>query len=311
MNSFSYERRRFLSRCAFEIAPVASVFPLWAAATFSAEPDADRQLTQQDETVLAKRWSELARKESAEITRRNIHGLMRAAHLYHDKHGSLPPAVIANPKLPAGKRLSGFVLLLPYLKADSWISKDKPCFEPDVVKLANDLYHAIDQTKAWDDSANLKAAKTILPAFLAPQSAPLRDKDGCAVSHFAFVQGSMNGPDGAFPGETGVKIADVTDGTVSTLGFGQIVNDLGPWIAEGLSTARQVFAPTAKAPGTFGSQYKSGCYFVMCDSSPFFHKLDADADVVLQKAATRSGGELLDNVEITRTTLPLEIDETQ
>jgi hypothetical protein len=268
--------------------------------------EAQRVLDKEDAEA-AKRWSELSKKEAAEMTRRHIHGLVRAAHLYYDEHGSFPPAVIANPKLPSGKQLSGFVLLLPYLKADSWIEKDKPCFGPEVVKLANDLYKTIDQTKAWDDPVNLKAAKTIMPAFLAPQSGAFRDETGNAVSHFAFVRGSMNGPDGAFPGETTVKIADIKDGTAHTLAIGQIINDIGPWMSEGLATARQVHAPTETAPGSFGSNYKSGCYFAMCDSSPFFVGFDEPSLDALQKTATHSAGDIFFKLE--RISNPFEGDK--
>jgi hypothetical protein len=297
---------------AFEIAPVAALLPWWSQSASAVQAEAGSRggkSPRREEPEWAQRWRNLGKKETAEITRRNIHGLMRAAHLYDEDHGSLPPSVIANPELPGGKRLSGLVLLLPYLNAESWINEGKPCFDAETVKLGRELYEMIVQTKAWDDPANLQAAKTLMPAFLAPQSAPFRDRDGIAVSHFAFVQGSLNDFDGAFPGESGVKISDIKDGTVATLGFGQVVNDTGPWIAEGLSTARQVYAKTATSPGAFGSQFQSGCFFAMCDSSPFFHRTDAAADVVLQQAATRSGGEFLNNMEITRQSLPFEFDE--
>ncbi len=193
MVPFLRQRRNFLSHLMFSLATVGVALPMCAVSAFSDEPDAKNRVdpTKPDEdAALAKRWNQLTHREAAEITRRNIHGLVRAAHLYAEKHGSLPPAVIANPKLPAGKRLSGFVLLLPYLKADSWSEKGKPCFDSATVKLANDVYEMIDQTKAWDDPVNLKAAKTILPPLLAPQSGGFRDEAGFALAHFAFVRGS-------------------------------------------------------------------------------------------------------------------------
>lgn len=257
------------------------------------------------EAELQQRWKKLSKKDAAGIARRHIHGLVRAAHLYHHAHGSFPPAVVSNPKLPGGKQLSGLVLLLPYFHADSWIEKEKPCFDEDVVKLANDLYKSIDLTKAWDDPANLKAAKTIVPAFLAPQSGTFRDKQDYAVTHFALVQGSANGFDGAFPGKVAVKISDITDGTSATLAIGQIAHDLGPWIAEGLSTARQVYPPTVDARGTFGSHYhKSGCYFALCDSSPHFLLFDKNTAKAIQQLSTRAGGEFIRSFE--RVTNPFD-----
>lgn len=237
---------------------------------------------------LENQWNAQKDVEAAEMARQHIQGLVRAAHAYWAEHGTLPPAVVPNRKLPAGKRLSGLVLLLPYL--DAKLSYDKRpvrCFDPKVVKLANDVYKSIDRTKAWDDPVNLKAAKTIIPAFLAPQSGSFRDAQGFAVTHFAFVQGSANGPDGAFPDDRGLKLSDISDGPSNTLAMGQIVHDLGPWIAEGLSTARQMHAPTDTSPGTFGSLYhKSGCYIAFCDASSSFMACD---EKELQRLATRNG----------------------
>ena len=243
---------------------------------------------------LQQRWNKLTKAEAAEVARRHIHGLVRAAHLYHEAHGSFPPAVVPNRNVPAGKQLSGLVLLLPYLRAASWLEKDKPCFDSDVVKHAENLYKSIDLKKAWDAPVNLKAAKTIVPAFFAPQSGAFRDENGLAVTHFALVQGSSGGRDGAFPGEEPIEISGITDGTVSTLAIGQIAHDLGPWIAEGLSTARQVHPRTEKEPGTFGSLYhNSGAYFAMCDSTPSFFVFDRTSFPALDKLATRAGGEIV------------------
>ncbi len=255
------------------------------------EPQA-KSITKADED-LEQRWTKLKDVEAANLTRQHIQGLVRAMHAYIDDHGTFPPSVIPNPKLPAGKRLSGFVLLLPYLDAKlSYDKKQVHCFDPKVVKLAKKVYKSIDRTKAWDDPVNLKAAKTLIPAFLSPKSGSFRDENGMAVTHFAFVQGSEKGLDGAFPGKRGLKIAEIEDGTVNVLAVGQVIDDLGPWIAEGLSTARQVHAPTGKFPGTFGSRYhKSGCYFAFCDASSPFMIFDKKANNVIQKFAIRNDGD--------------------
>ena len=254
------------------------------------EPQAEGSVSVEKDLEL--RWKKLKKAEAANIARQHIHGLVRAVHAYHEKHGRFPPAVMPNSKLPAGKRLSGLVLLLPFLDARVGYDK-KPvrCFDPQAVKLAKEVYQSIDLKKTWDDPVNRKAARTIIPAFLAPQSGKFRDEQGFAVTHFAFVQGSENGLDGAFPGDTGLKLSDIEDGTVNTLAMGQVIEDLGPWIAEGLSTARQVHAPTDKDPGTFGSRYyKSGCYFAFCDSFPCFVKFDQQANAALQLLASRADG---------------------
>jgi hypothetical protein len=203
---------------------------------------------------LTAKWKSLPPDEIDAVNRRHIHGLMVAAHKYAEVHGTLPPAVVPNAKVAGGKRLSGLVLLLPYLDANVLMYKEPPCFDEATIRMGKQLAASIDLTKAWDDPVNLTAAKTIVPAFLSPDSGRFRDDQGFAVTHFAFVQGSDAGTDGAFPGDKGVRFNEITDGTVNTLGIGQIASDLGPWIAEGLSTARQVYPPTPERPGSFGSR---------------------------------------------------------
>ena len=266
-----------------------------------ASPSISNKQTATRDEALQKRWKELTQIEAANVARKHIHGLVRATHLYDEVHGKFPPAVVPNTKLPAGKRLSGLVLLLPYLHAESGIEKGEPCFSAEVVEVAKNVHKSIDLTKAWDDPVNLKGARTIVPAFVAPQNGEFRTQQGFAVSHFAMVQGGTNGLDGAFPGEVPIRIADITDRTVSTLAFGQISQDAGPWIAEGLATARQVYPPTGTQPGTFGSLYhKSGCYFAMCDSTPFFLVFSRKTVPLLERLSTRDGGELVDNFQVTR-----------
>jgi hypothetical protein len=270
-------------------------------------PTIDNTQSATGDEALQKCWKELPPIEAANVARKHIHGLVRAAHLYHETHGEFPPAVVPNTKLPAGKRLSGLVLLLPYLHAQSWIEKGDPCFSAEVVELAKTAHKSINLTKAWDDPVNLEAARTVVPAFVAPQNGGLRTRQGFAVCHFAMVQGGSDGPDGVFPGEVAIKIADVTDGTVSTLAFGQVSHDTGPWIAEGLATARQVYPPIGTQPGTFGSLYhKSGCYFAMCDSTPFFLVFSPKTLPLLQQLSTRTGGEVVNNFQVTRLKNPFE-----
>ena len=92
-------------------------------------------------------WKKLSKFDAAEVARRNIHGLVRASHRFHKLHGTLPPAVIANSKLPGGKRLSGLVLLLPHLDVKSWMDRGKSCFDEKTIQLGKSLYESIDQSR--------------------------------------------------------------------------------------------------------------------------------------------------------------------
>lgn len=250
----------------------------------------------------------LSEEEKEAITLRNLKAVVWAVHNYAGANNSeWPPAAVPNDNLPPEKRLSGFVLLLPYLGiAPDYITKDNPNpvwdrWQEELKKqneAAKKLYATIDLTKAWDDPVNLPATKTLVPLFLTPSGAPLRDERGFAVTHFAFVRGSEksadNRDDGAFPlvGAEKLAVLDIKDGTVYTLGIGEIHDHLGPWTAAGSSTARLVLHPDGKPKEpTFGSQYEGCAHFAMCDSWTFFLDMAGTDRDVLKRAASRSGRE--------------------
>ena len=54
-----------------------------------------------DDTSIAAKWSKLDQAERDKIAMRNLHGLVRAMHKYHDVHGTLPPSEIPNSDLPS------------------------------------------------------------------------------------------------------------------------------------------------------------------------------------------------------------------
>lgn len=260
-----------------------------------------------EEAALKAAWQELNDDDAAVVTLRHLRGLVRAAHKYHDVHGSLPPAIVPNPDLPPEKRLSGFVLLLPHLNAADFPLENKVgkrFFDDALAEKALELYESIDLKKAWDDPANDQAARTILPAFLLPAGKPFRDVNGYAVSHIAFVRGAKGEDDGAFNETEGITYLNaekiIADGTVNTLAFGQISDQLGPWIAAGTSTARYAYHPSDQftAP-TFGSG-RLGCYFVNCDSSAYFLDVDKTDAETFHALATRAGGELVDMNRLAR-----------
>ncbi len=229
---------------------------------------------------LAAKWKQLSAAQRDQLTQNNLKAIMGAVHKYVDDHqGMLPPAAVPNDRLPPEKRLSGFVLLLPYLNA-------KP------------IYDQIDLTKAWDDPANAKAAKSIVPEFLCPDESVMVDASGRAVSHFAFVRGSKQRDNGMFPltGNSALAITDINDGTSATLAAGQIHSDFGPWIAAGASTARFINPPSerAKTPG-FGSQHNGAAYFANGDGLIYFWDIGACRPDLVHAIAGRDDGILFDS----------------
>jgi hypothetical protein len=245
-------------------------------------------------------------QEYDDACRRNLQAILWAIIRYaEDKKYSLPPAAVPNDKLAPGKRLSGFVLLLPHLgMRPSFVPDSDPnwkrwsAFYEEQNKKATKLFTKIDVTKSWDDPANAEAAKSVVPFFLTPSGAPDRTPDGYGVSHFAFVRGSAKnaeGPDdGPFPliEAKPVDIAGITDGTTRTLGVGEINDDVGPWIAAGASTARRLIHPAQQAnEPTFGSRQHGCAYFATCDGFSFFVDIGRSNQVIVDGLPTRAGGE--------------------
>lgn len=248
-------------------------------------------------------WGDLTDEQVDEITLRNLRRIMWAVHLYADAHdGALPPGAVHNENVVPYKRLSGFVLLLPYLGVrPSYIAEDDETWvkwKADS-REAKKLFATIDLTKAWDDPANAQAARTVVSSFLAPSGAPLRDEKGFAVSHFAFVRGSAGKGDGGFENGafpltregTTVTFADIKDGTSNTLAVGQIHEQLGPWIAAGPPTARHAYHPSVKhGRPKFGSPHEGAAYFAKCDAFACFLDIASMAPQSLSALAGRSDG---------------------
>ncbi len=253
---------------------------------------AQTKATPQAKAPLFEGQTELEQRDAQ--TKRNLHAIAYAIHAYVDEHnGELPPAEIPNVNLSPERRLSGLVLLLPYLGVrPSYLPEDDPdwkAWHADNQR-ARAIYASIDLTKAWDDPANAEASKTIVPEFLSPSVKVTRDDRGRAVSHFALVRGSLGRDNGMFPlgTQTKISIPEVRDGTVNTIAVGQINSQLGPWIAAGASTARFVNHPsTAQNTPGFGSEHKGAAYFAFGDSSTYFLDMQATDQRILHAIAGR------------------------
>lgn len=229
-----------------------------------------------DQNLLAD-WDKMTDEQAVVATSHNVAAIMMAAISYSTAHGhKFPPISISNPNVAEAKQLSGLVLLLPYigerpagLPDETWL-RYRVDVDGDTMRKAKELYRKIDLTRAWDDPANREAAQTIVPVFLAPKSAAIRDQRGFALSHFAYIRGYAGNDNGVF-NQVGVRFSKVTDGTAKTLAIGQIHSELGPWLAAGPSTARYAYPPDASAGHpTFGSQFKPGWAAATADTTPWF-----------------------------------------
>lgn len=256
-----------------------------------------------DDAAITAKWNELDQAERDKIALRNLHGLVRAIHKYHDVHGTFPPTEVPNSELPPEKRLSGFVLLLPYLGEATylWQGEDGPrVFDRLSAESAKDLYRSIDLTKAWDDPVNLRVARTLVPALLLPGVNTLRDPDGLALTHVAFVRGYNGKDNGAFTSEPR-RISEITDGTVNTLAIGQVNQRFGPWIAAGDATSRFLYSgEITDDKVTFGGSNDFGCFFVNCDSGPYFLDLSRTSAEAVGALSTAADGKVPSETDLAR-----------
>ena len=240
--------------------------------------------------------------DADEVTANRLQAITLAMHVYSEKHEfMLPPPVIANPLLKPEDQLSGFVLLLPHFGEKpgstddaTWEKVRIPAAE---AAQAKNLFESIDLKKAWNDPANLAAAKTSLPVLTSPANKTTKDANGVAVSHFAFIRGYGGQDDGAFPWSMEVAVFDptgkkqaISDGTMSTLAFGQIHDHLGPWMAAGSSTSRFLFHPLERGESaSFGSQYGDFCHVSKCDGHVNFMDIKNSTAIGLTAHVSRAG----------------------
>ena len=101
-----------------------------------------------DEAELQTQWTGLDDQQAGQIIRDNLNALVRATHAYYDAKGVLPPAVVPNAAIPAEKRLSGLVLLLPDLRPlahahDGKEGLEKTAADP-LATMAQTLFKSID-----------------------------------------------------------------------------------------------------------------------------------------------------------------------
>ncbi len=223
---------------------------------------------------------EAARRASCSNNLRQI-GI--GLHNYHDVAGRFPPGGIEprTPANPHGRQLAWSVFLLPQIE-------QMP------------LYDQLDTGKAFDDPVNAEAAATVLPIYICP-SAPQFERliSGRGPCRYGGIYGErITGPNqppkGVMLYDMSFRIADISDGTSSTL---IIAEDSefqdGQWI-NGRNVFDQAFAIN-KAPAfenDIRSKHPNGAQGLFCDSSVHFLSETMEL-TVLAALCTRARGEIV------------------
>jgi prepilin-type processing-associated H-X9-DG protein len=198
------------------------------------------------------------------VYQNNLKQLGLAALSYNDTHGTLPPGGTFAPD--GTMRHSWETHLLPYL---SYVASN------------------IDLDRPWNDPRNAKYFKGVLPVFINPgfRFPEVTDREGYGLSHYAANCHVLSG-------NRGMKLEDITDGTSTTLLFGEVNAGFKAWghPVNWRDPARGI----NRGPDGFGGpRHSGGASFVMADGSVRFLN-EHISPAVLRALSTPRGGEAVD-----------------
>jgi hypothetical protein len=244
----------------------------------------------------------------------NIRQIGLALHNYESTHTIFPIGALGTTgNVAVGNPLTTWqTLILPY------------------VEQAN-VHSQYNFNVRFDDASNAAVVNKILPVYLCPsQPATGLVNNLYGPSHFGGNAGTIPGtPDGILYPMSAIRIADIQDGTSSTLAAGELAYDIGGWArgainsggggggggggGSGQGFSRAVMrwwkaaASCARAginpPVTtcssstersfqFSSMHVGGCHFVLADGSARFISENIDLQL-FNYLLTRSGGEAI------------------
>jgi hypothetical protein len=201
------------------------------------------------------RAREAARRTSCRCYLKQI-GL--AMHNYHEAYGSFPPVAIYDNKEDA--LLSWRVLILPYLNEA-------------------ELFAEFHLDEPWDSPHNLPLADRMPLVYHCPSSSI------AAPNATTYIV--VTGDETAFPPHGTVRIADIRDGTDTTLMVGEVNDRTIVW-----SKPEDVVFDDNFAPGSLNSGHDDGWAALFADGTVRFIRNDLDPGV-LHAIATIRGSEIL------------------
>jgi hypothetical protein len=192
----------------------------------------------------------------------NLKQLGVALHNYHDMYGCFPPAYIADAN---GTPMHSWrVLLLPYVEGLH-------------------IYNQYDFNEPWNGPNNSRLA-AMMPAAYACPSDP--SASGSSTTYLAVA-----GPGAVFDGDKRCTLANITDGTNSTVVISEVVGANVNWMEpRDLDMTRM--SGTINAPGgtDISSHHPGGALTLFADGSVHFLS-NALPPATVRALSTKSGGE--------------------
>jgi prepilin-type N-terminal cleavage/methylation domain-containing protein/prepilin-type processing-associated H-X9-DG protein len=160
----------------------------------------------------------------------NLKQLGLSLHNYHDNNQGLPPGLVSSSTELPDAQATGFTLLLPYLEQDNTYR----LYHFDVSWFQTVNYEAVAvPVKTFFCPSNRESGQLDLSPFSAEWDTPLPPLAG--ATDYAFCKGAnaaLNRDPGRTPaqvrgvfaiqqpGETGIRLTDITDGTSQTIAMG-------------------------------------------------------------------------------------------
>ncbi len=128
--------------------------------------------------------------------------ILLALHNYHDTHGELPPAFLADKD---GKPMHSWrVLILPYVEQQA-------------------LYNQYDMSQPWDSPQNMQVANSIPKVY----RSPLEQTDAQNANHTSYLFFAGNGS--AFGDGGKVSFSKIPDGLSNTIALTEVNNSGVVW----------------------------------------------------------------------------------
>lgn len=208
-------------------------------------------------------------------SRNNVKRIMLAMHLYHEKHGAFPPAVLYGKDNKGGKFPHSWrVALLPHLDQQK-------------------LYDSYHFDEAWDSPANMDVMAKMPDVYRAPGE----ERKSLHPAYVVFVGKLMeDGSDPAklqtmFSSQQGVKIPMVRDGMSNTLAIVE-TKLVGKQAIQWTEPKDLTYDPAGELP-KLGGLYSDEFWIGTVDGAPLLIHSNTKAKTI-KGLISPAGGEFID-----------------